>query len=46
MDKTTYQVSIVGEILPKITKQDFAILELLLKHPRQVFSKEDIFEYA
>ena len=29
-----------------ITKQEFAILELLLKNPKQVFSKEDIFEYA
>lgn len=33
-------------VLPKITKQEFAILELLLKNPKQVFSKEDIFEYA
>ena len=29
-----------------ITKQEFAILELLMAHPRQVFAKEDIFEYA
>ena len=35
-----------GKILPKITKQEFAILELLLRNPKQVFSKEDIFEYA
>ena len=33
-------------LLPKITKQEFAILELLLEHPKQVFSKEEIFEYA
>ena len=33
-------------ILPKITRQEFAILELLLRNPKQVFSKEDIFEYA
>ena len=33
-------------MLPKITKQEFAILELSLRHPGQVFSKEDIFEYA
>lgn len=46
IDKDTFQVSIGGKILPKITKQEFAILELLLKHPKQVFSKEDIFEYA
>ena len=36
LDKTNYQVKI-GE---------FAILELLVSHPRQVFSKEDIFSYA
>ena len=33
-------------LLPKITKQEFAILELLLEHPKQVFSKEEIFESA
>ena len=27
-------------------EQEFAILELLLEHPKQVFSKEEIFEYA
>ena len=32
--------------LPKITRQEFSILELLLKHPKKVFSKEEIFEYA
>ena len=37
---------IAGVLLPKITKQEFAILELLLEHPKQVFSKEEIFEYA
>lgn len=46
LDKTTHQVSIAGMLLPKITRQEFAILELLLGHPKQVFSKEDIFEYA
>lgn len=46
LDKNTFQVRIAGKALPKITKQEFAILELLLKHPKQVFSKEDIFEYA
>lgn len=46
LDKTTHQVCIAGKTLTKITKQEFAILELLLKHPKQVFSKEDIFEYA
>ena len=32
--------------LPHITKQEFSILELLLKHPKKVFSKEEMFEYA
>lgn len=46
LDKTHFQVKIDGQELPKITKQEFAILELLLKNPKRVFSKEDIFEYA
>lgn len=46
LNKATFQVSIGGKILPKITRQEFAILELLLRNPKQVFSKEDIFEYA
>ena len=35
-----------GQTLTKITKQEFAILELLLKNPDRVFSKEEMFEYA
>ena len=46
LDKTNYQVKIGGREIPRITKQEFAILELLVSHPRQVFSKEDIFSYA
>lgn len=46
LTRSTFQVSIGGQVLPRITKQEFAILELLLKNPNQVFSKEDIFEYA
>lgn len=46
LNKETFRVSINGMEIPQITKQEFAILELLLKHPKQVFSKEDIFEYA
>ena len=41
LTRSTFEVSIGGRVLPKITKQ-----ELLLKNPKQVFSKEDIFEYA
>ena len=46
LTRSTFEVSIGGRVLPKITKQEFAILELLIKNPKQVFSKEDIFEYA
>ena len=46
LNKSTFQVSVAGTELTKITKQEFAILELLLKYPGRVFSKEDIFEYA
>ena len=46
LTRSTFEVNIGGRVLPKITKQEFAILELLLKNPKQVFSKEDIFEYA
>ena len=40
LDKDTHQVFIYERELPKITKQEFSILELLLKHPKKVFSKE------
>lgn len=46
LERDAFRVSICGRELPKITKQEFAILELLLRHPKQVFSKENIFEYA
>lgn len=46
LDRDTFSVSISGKELPRITKQEFAILELLMKTPKKVFSKEEIFEYA
>lgn len=46
LDKEHFSVKIKDKELPRITKQEFAILELLLKHPKKVFSKEEIFEYA
>ena len=46
LDRERFEVRIAGVLLPKITKQEFTILELLLEHPKQVFSKEEIFEYA
>ena len=33
LNRDTFQVEIAGKILPKITKQEFAILELLLRNP-------------
>ena len=46
LDKEGFRVIVEDRELAKITKQEFAILELLLKHPKKVFSKEEIFEYA
>lgn len=46
VDKSNYQVIIGGKEIQKLTKQEFAILELLAGHPKRVFSKEDIFTYA
>ena len=46
IDKDTHSITIAGKELTKITKQEFAILELLAKNPKKVFSKEEIFEYA
>ena len=46
LDRMTRQVTVSGTPLSKVTKQEYAILELLMRHPKQVFSKEDIFEYA
>lgn len=46
LDREKFQIKVEGQLMGKITKKEFSILELLLKHPKQVFSKEDIFEYA
>lgn len=46
LDKDSYRVTIDDRELETITKQEFAILELLLRYPKKVFSKEEIFEYA
>lgn len=46
LDKTNYCVRVEGTELSKITRQEFSILELFLRHPKKVFSKEEIFEYA
>ena len=46
LDRKAHRIYISDEAVDCITKQEFSILELLMKHPKQVFSKEDIFEYA
>ena len=44
--RKAHRIYISDEAVDCITKQEFSILELLMEHPEQVFSKEDIFEYA
>ena len=46
LDRISRQLYVADDAVDGITKQEFAILELLMAHPRQVFAKEDIFEYA
>ena len=46
LDRENFCVRVDQTELPKITRQEFSILELLLKHPKKVFSKGEIFEYA
>ena len=46
LDRENFCVRVDQTELPKITRQEFCILELLLKHPKKVFSKEEIFEYV
>ena len=46
LDKDSYRITIDDRELETITKLEFSILELLLRYPKKVFSKEEIFEYA
>lgn len=46
LDKNFYRITVDGQELPHLTRQEFSILELFLTNPARVFSKEDIFEYA
>lgn len=46
LDKATREIAVAGRNVTGVTKQEFAILELLLRHPKQVYTKEEIFEYA
>lgn len=45
LNESTYTSAVSGTELP-LTRQEFKILELLLSHPDQVFSKQDIYDYA
>ncbi|MFZ5376168.1 MAG: response regulator transcription factor [Patescibacteria group bacterium] len=43
LNKTNYQVSRAGKAVT-LTKQEFALLEFLMRHKNQVFSKEQLAE--
>lgn len=45
LNESTYTAAVDGTEL-SLTRQEFKILELLLSHPDQVFSKQDIYDYA
>ena len=42
----THQIWMDGQEILHLTRQEYAILELLIRHPKQVFRKEAIFTYA
>ena len=44
LDRISRQLYVADNAVDGITKQEFAILELLMAHPRQGFVQEDIFE--
>lgn len=46
LDDKTYQIWVDGQEILHLTRQEYAILELLIRHPKQVFRKEAIFTYA
>jgi len=46
MDKEHFTVTADGAEVPKLTRQEFLILELLVQHPTRVYSKDAIYEYA
>lgn len=45
LDTASFTAEVCGTDIP-LTRQEFKILELLLAHPNQVFSKQDIYDYA
>ena len=46
MDDKTHQIWVDGQEILHLTRQEYAILELLIRHPKQVFRKYAIFTYA
>jgi DNA-binding response OmpR family regulator len=46
MDREHFFVTADGTEVPKLTRQEFRILELLVQHPTRVYSKDAIYEYA
>ena len=46
MDREHFSVTADGTEVPKLTRQEFRILELLVQHPTRVYSKDAIYEYA
>ena len=46
IDPGQHTVTAGGHETPKLTRQEFRILELLAQNPTRVFSKDAIFEYA
>lgn len=45
IDTETYSVQ-VGDTPVSLTKREFLILELLMKHPKKVFTKSNLYEYV
>jgi len=45
LDSRTYQATVKGQPL-QLTRQEYRILELLLKHPSRVFTKQDLYTLA
>lgn len=43
IDLSAYEVRYAGEVIP-LTRKEFEIIQLLLLHPRQVFSREVIYD--
>lgn len=46
LDDKTHSIWVDGQEILHLTRQEYAILELLIRHPKQVFRKEAIFTYA